>query len=328
MQFARYIKGAYRPAIFLLLCSFLACGESSTSLPEDDRPTIAVIPKGTTHVFWKSVEAGARKAGQELDLNIVWKGPLKENDRAQQIALVEQFVSENVAGIVLAPLDDRALLRPVRRAAESNIPVVIIDSGLQGEAGRDFASFVATDNRRGGRLAGEHLVKLLGGRGKVVLLRYQVGSASTTNREEGFLEVVSEHPGIEILVDNQYAGATAGEAIQKSQELLDSLRAADGIFCPNESSTQGMLVTLRKNNLAGSIKFVGFDASEELLAALKQGEIHGLVVQNPFGMGYDGVYAIHRVLQGEEIAHRIDTGVELVTAENLNDPNIQHLLSY
>jgi ribose transport system substrate-binding protein len=143
---------------------------------------IAVIPKGTTHVFWKSVEAGSRAAAKDLNVEIVWKGPLKENDRAQQISIVEQFVNESVSGIVLAPLDHTALARPVAAAGRKSIPVVIFDSSLNGVAGKDFVSFVATDNKKGGTLAGEHLVRLLGGKGKVVLLRYVVGSASTSER--------------------------------------------------------------------------------------------------------------------------------------------------
>ena len=319
-------KGPLIVVAVVLTALLVACGGTSQPAQPDTRLTIAVIPKGTTHVFWKSVEAGARKAGEELDINIVWKGPLKENDRAQQIALVEQFVGEGVDGIVLAPLDDRALLRPVRAAARSQIPVVIIDSGLRAEVGQDFASFVATDNREGGKLAGRRLADLLGGTGKVVLLRYQVGSASTTNREEGFLETLSEYPDIELLVDNQYAGATVGEAIQKSQQLLDHLRSSDGVFCPNESSTYGMLVTLRKSNLAGRLKFVGFDASAELIDALKKGEIQGLVVQNPYRMGYDGVQTAFSSIRGRDVAPRIDTGVELVTPENISDPAIQQLV--
>ncbi len=319
-------KGTLIVVAVVLTVLLVGCGTGPGPALPDKGLMIAVIPKGTTHVFWKSVEAGARKAGEELDIDIVWKGPLKENDRAQQIALVEQFVGEGVDGIVLAPLDDRALLRPVRAAARSQIPVVIIDSGLRAEVGRDFASFVATDNREGGRLAGRRLAELLGGRGKVVLLRYQVGSASTTNREEGFLETLSEYDDIELLVDNQYAGATAGDAIKKSQELLDHLRGSDGVFCPNESSTYGMLVTLRKNNLASRLKFVGFDASAELIDALKKGEIQGLVVQNPYRMGYDGVRTVLSSIRGEDVAPRIDTGVELVTRENLSDPAIQQLV--
>lgn len=309
-----------------LLLGLSRC-QSPEVTPEDRSPAIAVIPKGTTHVFWKSVEAGARQAGQDLGVDVIWKGPLKENDRAQQIALVEQFVTEGVAGIVLAPLDDTALVRPVSIARSKEIPVVIIDSALKGEAGKDFISFVATNNRRGGEMAGDQLAELLGGQGKVLLLRYMVGSASTTNREEGFLEAIRDYPGIEIIVDNQYGGATAGETIQKSEELLDQLREADGIFCPNESSTYGMLVTLRKNLLTRSVKFVGFDASKDLLNALGEGDIDALVVQNPRKMGYEGVRAVVSHLRGESVPTRIDTGVELVTPDNINDPNIQSLVT-
>ena len=141
------------------------------------------IPKGTTQQFWRSVEAGHRQAKKkDLDVNVIWKGPIKEDDRAQQIAVAEQFVTDNVGAIALAPLDDAALVKPVQEAAGKKIPVVIFDSALRGEAGKDFVSFVATDNRLGGKLGGEQLVKVLNGKGKVVLLRYAEGSASTSER--------------------------------------------------------------------------------------------------------------------------------------------------
>jgi ribose transport system substrate-binding protein len=284
---------------------------------------IAVIPKGTTHSFWKSVEAGARKAGDELGAEIIWKGPLKEDDRAAQIAVVQQFVSSGVSAIVLAPLDDTALRNPVRSAGEHNIPVVIFDSALKGEAGKDFISFVATNNRRGGELGGEELARLLGGKGKVVLLRYAEGSASTAEREAGFLAVMKKYPGITLLVDNRYGGATISSAQDASMNLIDKVREADGIFCPNESSTQGMLLALRQTGLAGSKNFVGFDTSSFLLAALAKGEIQGLVAQNPTRMGYLGVTTAVKHLRGEKVEPAVDTGCVLVTKANRHTPEVE-----
>ena len=284
---------------------------------------IAVIPKGTTHSFWKSVEAGARKAGEELGVEIIWKGPLKEDDRAQQIAVVQQFVASGVNAIVLAPLDATALRTPVVSAAEHNIPVVIFDSALKGEVGRDFVSFVATNNRRGGELGGEELARLLGGKGKVVLLRYAEGSASTLEREAGFLAVMKQHPGITLLVDNRYGGATISTAQDASMNLIDKIREADGIFCPNESSTQGMLLALRQTGLAGTKTFVGFDTSSFLLAALNKGEIQALVAQNPTRMGYLGVTTAVKHLRGEKVDPAIDTGCVLVTKENRHTPEVE-----
>jgi ribose transport system substrate-binding protein len=312
--------------LFLVVPGLLGCWGCTDPGTASARDSIAVIPKGTTHVFWRSVESGAQRAGRELDVNIIWKGPLKENDRALQIALVEQFVTEGVAGIVLAPLDDTALLRPVRGAAGRGIPVVIFDSDLNGEVGKDFVSFVATDNYEGGRLAGQRMVELLNGRGKVVLLRYQVGSASTTRREQGFLDVVRGSPGIEVILENQYGGATSGETIQKAEELLDTLRRADGVFCPNESTTYGMLVALRKHNLAGQVRFIGFDSSEELVRGLEREEIDALIVQDPRNMAYLAVKTMVDHLKGEEVPERIDTGVRVVDRANLSEPEVRQLL--
>jgi ribose transport system substrate-binding protein len=289
--------------------------------------TIAVIPKGTTHDFWKSVEAGARQAGRQFGVQINWKGPLKESDRAQQIAIVQEFVSGGVSGIVLAPLDDVALVKPVQSAKAKNIPVVIIDSALKGTPGKDFVSFVATDNHKGGVLGGERLAQLLGNKGKVVLLRYAVGSASTEAREAGFLEVMKKNPGIQILVDNRYAGATVGEAKTAAMNLVDKLKQADGIFCPNESSTMGMLLALRENHLAGKVKFVGFDFSPPLIDALKSGEINALVAQNPVKMGYTGVKVMVDHLHGQTVNANIDTGVKLLDSTNLTTPDVQKLIA-
>jgi ribose transport system substrate-binding protein len=257
---------------------------------------------------------------------MVWKGPLKEDDRAQQIQIVEQFVSENKSGIVLAPLDDTALKRPVDEAMARHIPVVIIDSGLKGEVGKDFISFVSTDNRAAGRMAGEELARVVGENGKVILMRYMEGQASTTEREEGCLEAIKQHPGIKILVDNRYAGATAAEAQNTAMNIVDKIRQADGIFCPQESSTFGMLLALRQNHLAGKVKLVGFDTAPQLIDGIKKGDIEAVVAQHPKKMGYEGVKILVDYLHGQKVPERVDTGAELITAQNVNTPEIQALL--
>lgn len=286
---------------------------------------IAVIPKGTTHEFWKSIHAGAAKAARDLGVEIIWKGPQREDDREMQIQVVEDFITQKVNAIVLAPLDDRALVRPVRYAARKQIPVVIIDSGLEG---KDFVSFVATDNYKGGALGAERLGSLLGGKGKVVLLRYQEGSASTAEREKGFLETMkNKFPEIEIISSNQYGGATAESAYKKSEDILNRNKEIDGIFTPNESTTFGMLRALVSAGLAGKVKFVGFDSSESLVNALEEGHLHGLVHQNPFKMGELGVKTAVDHLLGKRVEPVIDTGVVVITKENMNEPEVHALLN-
>ncbi len=292
--------------------------------------TIAVIPKGTPHEFWKSIHAGSIKAARELsspeaEVEIIWKGPLREDDREQQIQVVEGFSSQGVSGIVLAPLDNRALVRPVAEAKRAGVPTVIIDSAL---ASDDIVSFVATDNRKGGMLAAERMGELLGGKGQVLMLRYQEGSASTQDREDGFVETVkAKYPGIQLISSDQYAGATRDTAKRASENLLN--RFADeiqGIFTPNESSTAGMLLALQDIGKAGKVTFLGFDTSETFTEAMRNKQLHGIVVQNPFNMGYLGVKTMVEHLQGKGVEKRIDTGVTLVTPDNMNAPEIQTLL--
>jgi len=305
---------------------FAGCSKKEAG---DKKMRIAVIPKGTTHVFWKAVESGAKQAGTDLNAEVIWKGPLTENDRGDQIKVVEQFILEDVDGIVIAPLDADALIRPIKSATGRGIPVAVIDSGLNPEkakVGQEFISFIATDNRNGGKMAGKKMVELLGGEGKVVLLRYNVGSASTDKREAGFLDIMKENTGITMLVDNQYAGATVDEAIKKAEELVEQLKQADGIYCPNESVTRAMLITLKKHGLAGKVKFVGFDSSDELITGIRDGHINGLVVQDPFQMGYKGVKAIVDNAAGTAIEANIDTGAKLVTPDNIEDEDIKSLL--
>ena len=304
-----------------------ACGKKAAEPPAAQATKkfqIAVIPKGTTHEFWKSIHAGAVQAARELDVEVIWKGPQKEDDRAQQITVVEDFISRGVDGIVLAPLDDRALMRPVQDAAREKIPVVVIDSNLQGS---DYVSYVATDNYQGGVLGAKRLGGLMGGKGRIFLIRYQEGSASTTQREAGFLDTVKkEYPGFVILVQDQYAGATTETAYQLAENLISRFPDVEGIFAPNESSTFGVLRALQEARLAGKVKFVGFDSSPKLVQGLRDGHILGLVLQNPMKMGYLGVKTMVAYLRGETVPKVIDTGVVLVTVENMDNPEIKSLL--
>lgn len=292
--------------------------------------TIAVIPKGATHNFWKSIHAGALEAAAELGgVEIVWKSGLKEDDRDSQIKVVEDMIIRRVNGIVLAPLDDNALRPPVHAAVRQRIPVVIIDSDLKSDK---HTSFVATDNYQGGVKAGELLARLLDGRGRVVMLRCMEGSASTMQREQGFLDAIKKHPDITVLVSNRYGGAVTEEAYRTSENMLAPYRqpdgglAIDGIFASNESTTFGMLRALQDNKWAGHVKFVGFDSSTMLVQALARGELSGLILQDPIKMGYLGVKTLVAHLRGKKVQSRIDTGATVVTPANMGESEIRKLL--
>lgn len=292
---------------------------------------IAVIPKGSTHEYWKSVHEGANTAAAELgNVEIDWQAPQQEDDREAQVQIVENCVNKKDDAIVLAPLDNKALAKPVKEAANAQIPVDIIDSGLDGDG---YISFIATDNYKGGQMDADELSKLLNGKGSVVMLRYEEGSASTDAREKGFLDEIAKTPGIKVLSSNQYGGATIDTAQKASENLLATHKKGDGldidgIYTPNESTTFGMLRTLESMKVAGKVKFVGFDASEPLIKAVQAGEINALVIQNPRKMGYLGVKTVVDYLKGNKnVDKKIDTGATLITKDNLNTPDVQKLIA-
>lgn len=297
------------------------------SVKERTDLAIAVIPKGTTHEFWKAVQSGAEQAGRDLGVRVIWKGPIKEDDREEQIKVVEDFISQKVAGIVLAPLDDAALVGPVEAAIAEDIPVVIFDSGLKSDK---MKSFVATDNKAAGAKAGQAMAERLGGKGDVIVLRYQEGSASTREREEGFIEA-AKAGGLNVISQEQFAGPTTESAQKAAENLISRFKdgaglKAQGIFCPNESSTFGMLRALQDASLAGKVRFIGFDSSAKLIEGLNAGQIDALVVQDPVSMGRLAVETIVKSIRGESIESRIDTGSHLVTKDNFATPEIQAVI--
>ena len=271
------------------------------------------------------MHAGAVKGSRDEGVEIIWKGPVREDDRDEQIKVIETFVSQRVAGIVVAPLDSRALMPALNEAQARGIPVAIFDSGTEW---KDDISFIATDNTQGGRLGGERLGTLLGGKGRVMMMRFSEGSASTGEREAGFLAVMTEKfPAIEIVSSNQYGGVTTESGYATAEKLLAAHRNVDGIFCPNESTTFGMMLALDAVKLAGKTRLVGFDATPKLIEGLENGKIHGLVVQNPFAMGELGVKTMMKHLRGEPVQKRVDTGVTIVTPANLDSAAIKDLVS-
>jgi ribose transport system substrate-binding protein len=322
-----------RTLTLLLAIAFLACTKTETPVANKSSGaksfTIAVIPQGSTHEFWKSIHAGAMKAAQDyaaqhVDVKIIWKGPLREDDREQQVQVVEGFVSQHVDGIVLAPFDKNALVRPVEEAKRAGIPTVVVDSAL---ASDDPLSLVASDNHRGGELAGEEMARLLGDKGKVLLLRYQEGVFSTEQREKGFTDALAKHPGIQLISSNQYAGATRDTAKSAAENLLNRYgNEIDGLFTPNESSTAGTLLALEDAGKAGKIKFLGFDTSDVFVKAMHDGKLQGIVVQNPFRMGELGVKTLVDHLMGKPAEKRVDTGVTLITPANVDTTDAQTLL--
>jgi ribose transport system substrate-binding protein len=312
------------PVVVLVVAAvvFIAIGIANKGKGKN-KLQIAVIPKGTTHIFWESVHRGALKAGEETGAEIFWNGPDREGDREKQIQIVEDFITQKVSGIVLAPNDSKAIVPVVEKIAAKKIPCVIIDSGIETEK---YVSFVATDNYNGGVIAARRMGEILGGKGRVIVVKYAPGSASTTERENGFMDTITKEFSQIQIVDTKYGQDTVEKSLEATEDLLTKNAELDGLFACNESTSVGALRGLQSSGRAGKVRMIGFDAGKLLIEGVTSGDIDSLVVQNPYKMGYEGVKTLVASLQGGDVPRRIDTGVTLVTKENLETPEIQALL--
>lgn len=320
------MKRLHPLVLFAAVC--LGCGSTASDGTGGAarKLQIAVIPKGTTHEFWKSVHYGAAQAADEFDVEIVWKGPVNENNRTDQINIVQDFTHSGVDGICLAPIDKTALVRPVQQAKAAGIPTVIFDSGLDDADG--IVAYVSTDNANGGRVAAQTLAKSMNERGNVILLRYNVGSDSTHLREEGFLDELKKFPQIKVLSENQYSGTTRETSLDVSQRLLTSFHdQVQGVFAVCEPNGVGLLGALKGAQLDGKVKFVGFDPAPSLIEAMQQGKMQGIVLQDPVRMGYLAVKTMAEHLRGKPVEKVVATGEAVATPENMNTPEMQKLLT-
>jgi ribose transport system substrate-binding protein len=350
------MKGAIMPRGAYLVLAIGACLALSGCASNQSQPTykyrIAVIPKGLTHEFWLNIERGARRAGTDLTaegipMEILWDGPTKESDARDQINLIQQKSNMGIQGMVLAPQHSQQMVAPVEEVVRRGIPVVIIDSGLDAATLKRnpdlIVKYVATNNYKGGRLAAQHMLDVLARRGKkaprLVLFRYQPGSESTEQREQGFLDAVAraaeEHkkkgePGPEVIDKDEYALATVETAEKHAGVLLSRLQGhePDGIFCVNESSTTGLLNALLSLGLNGKIHVIGFDSSARLQEAVRKQDIDALIVQDPYRMAYLGVYTVVRHLEHKDVSgggKYYGTGEHVLTRENIDQPQMRGL---
>lgn len=303
----------------IILLGIFACSKLEK---EKSQPKILVSPKGLVHNFWVTVKAGADSAGKEFGAEVIWKGPAQETDIAGQIAIVEDYINKKVDAIVLAACDTKALNGLIGRALDNGIPLVTIDSGVDDDRP---LSFIATDNVKAAELAADELARLIGYKGEVALMPHVPGAATTIMREEGFKKGIAKYADIK-LVAVQYSNSDVATAMSVMENILSAHPNLVGIFPTNEAGVLGTVQALTARGKSGQIKVVGFDAADDEIKALTNGGVQALIVQDPFKMGYLGVKAVLEVLAKKTIAKRIDTGVYVITPENMATPEMQRVL--
>jgi ribose transport system substrate-binding protein len=287
------------------------------------RKTIAVVPKSTSHLFWVSVQAGALAAGQDLKVDVLWNGPPSETDYARQVQIVDSMIARQVDGLAVAAQDRTTLNASLDRAAAAHIPVTVFDSGVDST---NYLTYLATNNYQGGQMAARKLAALLGGKGKVAMIMHAPGSKSTMDREAGFEDVMRQgFPGIEI-VARQYSLSERSKAMAAVENFLTAQPDLGGMFASAEPGSVGGALALKSRGMAGKVRYVAFDASEDLVEDLRDGTIDALVAQDPFHMGYQAVKTLVDKLHGTDPPKVMDLSARVVTKADLEKPDIKTLL--
>jgi ribose transport system substrate-binding protein len=309
-----------RPAkAFPILCALLLLTDCNTSRKKQ----IAVIPKSTSSLFYQPVHAGANAAGEEYNLEILWRGAASETDYSREIEIVDSMITRHVDGLAIAASERNALNHSLERAAAANIPVTIFDSGVDST---NYMTFVATDNVEAGRMAGRKMGALLNGKGTVAIILHAPGSYSTMDRENGFKDVLTkDFPGIHIVAE-QYSGGDRAKAMRVTEDILTVHGDLNGMFASSEPCAVGASQALKSRGLAGKVKLMGFDASEGLIQDLEDGVFEALVVQDPFKMGHEAVRTLADKLAGKAAEKRLDLNAVVVTRADLEKPDVHTLL--
>jgi len=290
--------------------------------------TIPIIVKDTTSFYWQIVLAGARQAGKDLGVTVPELGAQSESDINGQISILENAVAGGPAAVVISPTEFKALGKPVDEAAKS-VPIIGIDSSADSKA---FTSFLTTDNVQGGRIAADGLaaaIKAATGKeeGEIAIITSLPGVGSLDQRREGFLDQVkTKYPGLKVVAD-KYADGQATTGLNMMTDLITANPNLVGVFASNLIMAQGVGQAIAENKLGDKIKVIGFDSDEKTVGFLKEGVLAGLVVQDPYRMGYDGVKTALAVSKGEKVEAFVDTGANLVTKDNMADPKIDALLN-
>jgi ribose transport system substrate-binding protein len=298
-------------ALSFCLCFLLAgCNRSK-------KRVIGVIAQGRAHMFWQSIHAGAVAASRETGVEIFWNAPTSETDYAGQLQIMDAMINRRVDAIAVAPIDKKAMVGVVERSTREGIPVVIFDTGVETEA---YVARVATDNYAAGRMAAERMGAILNGKGKVLMVACQPGSASTLAREQGFEDVLKEKfPGLQI-ADKRFGMSDFAKSLAVAENMLTAHPEADGMFASNETGSVGAAQALKGRK--SKVKMVGFDSSPTLIDDIKSGIIDSLVVQHPFKIGYESVLAAVDKLNGKPVEKDRQLAARLVDRNNLGDSEV------
>jgi ribose transport system substrate-binding protein len=277
---------------------------------------IVIVTKALDSEFWQTLKTGAEQAArQHPDVELSVLAPEREINIDQQVSILEDQILKKVSALAVVPGGISEVTPVLDKAKAAGIPVLIVDNDTPWPG---KITYIGTDNRVGGKLAGDYIVKTLGGRGKVAIIRGVLGVVSHEDRVAGCKEAIAAAPGIE-LVTIQPANSERALGLTVMENILTSHPDLNAVFATNDQMALGAMEAIAAHNMAGKVVIVGFDAGKEAVRAVKAGQINAVVAQYPANMGKQAVEASIKAINGESVPKVIDTGTTLVTKENADE---------
>lgn len=310
-EFPMFLRHIFR----MLVVTWLVC----TGAAAEER-SVAFIPKGSTHAFWREMARGAEDAARSLGMHMEWRGPKNEDGINAQSGIMGIYIRSKFDGLLLAPNSTDELLATIGKATAAGMRVIIVDSPLA-DAGK--LPYVGTNNRKAGEMAARQVARDHPKAAKVMVLRYSPKHGSTTEREEGFIQALRKLLPRARIDDSQYSGITVREAEIRLGQILAQSGDIDILFTPNESGTEGASSVLQAQDPAGRIKHYGFDYSLRIHEALQAGAIQAVVIQDPYLMGRKAMYLMHDALSGKSVPAVFETPAVVVNRGNIEAPEVR-----
>jgi ribose transport system substrate-binding protein len=291
--------------------------------PATARPRVALVLKTLNSPFFIDMQRGAQAAADQAGLDLVVQAAEREVDVDKQMQIIENLVQTGVKALLVTPSGSREVVPAIAKANAAGIPVVILDTKVDpaaaSEAGIRTATFVGSDNLEGGRLAGQHLVEITGGRAKVAVLEGIPGHETGDSRLKGFKEAIAKSPGVSI-VASQPANWERDLGFNVFQNMMQAHPEIDAVFACNDMMALGAVEAIAVAGRLGKIKVLGFDAVDDARQAIASGAMVGSVAQFPSEMGRVAVESAVRILKGEAVPADQRVRIELVSAASLASP--------
>lgn len=302
-------------------------GPAVAQTPDFSKDRIVVIVKATTSRSWATVFDGADAAQKVLGVQLSKLGAQAETDVAGEVSIMENAISSHPTAIVIAATNAQALAQPIEHATEAGIPVIVIDSDANT---KKYVTFLATNNVTGGEKAADEVAACVKARtgkeeGDVAYMTFVAGAQSLNDRDKGFVEQLKKYPGLKI-VEHRVGNSDPAKALSDAEDILTRHPDLVGLFADNEGEGDGAGRAIQEKNLGSKICAVAFDTSDQEINFVRNGNLDGLIVQNPFMMGYAGVWYGVEAAHGAVLPKTIDSGVHVVTKANIDSPAMQGLL--